>query len=106
LQLSRRQPRRRFRDDNFSVSLSFINEKLVLGVHLRGGKTECADGGHNSKLYHGDVSAHRLTVPSFNSTGKSGDDAKETWPRSWFPRAIYEMELVGPVPTGRGIEIE
>ena len=61
LQLSCRQPRRRFADDNFSVSLSFINEKLVLGVHLRDGKTECANGGNNSKLFHGDVSGNRLT---------------------------------------------
>ncbi|MFT5322460.1 MAG: hypothetical protein ACI8P0_000295 [Planctomycetaceae bacterium] len=78
LQLSRRQPRRKFSDDNFSVRLSFINEKLAFGVHLRHAKAEHADGGNNSKLFHGDVSGHRLTVPSFNSISKSGGDEKET----------------------------
>ena len=56
LQFSRRQPRRtrrRFADDIFSASLSLINEKPVLGVHMREGKTECADGDNNSKLLHG-----------------------------------------------------
>ena len=75
LELSCRQPRRtrrRFDDDNFSVSLSFINEKLVLCVHLRDGKTACADDANNSKPFHSDVSGHRFTVPSFNSDSKSG----------------------------------
>ena len=51
-----RRTRRRFTDDNFSVSLSFINKKLVLGFHLRRGKTDCADDGKNSKRLLGDVS--------------------------------------------------
>jgi len=51
-----RRTRRRFTDDNFSVSLSFINEKPVLGFHLRRGKTDCADDGKNSKRLLGDVS--------------------------------------------------
>jgi len=80
LQLSRRQPRRRFADDDLSVSLSVINEKLVLGIHLRDGNTECADDGNNSKLYHGDVSGHWLNVHSFNSVGKLGEDVNETCP--------------------------
>jgi hypothetical protein len=56
--------------------------KPVLGVHLRDGKTECADGGNNSKRFRGDVSGHRFTVLSFNSTSKSGDDVKRTDPFS------------------------
>ena len=57
-----RRPRRRIADDNFSVGLSFINEKLVLGLHLRDEKTECADGGNNSRLFHGDVSGNLILV--------------------------------------------
>jgi hypothetical protein len=53
------------------------SEKLSLGFHLRDGKTEYANDAENSKLFHGDVSEHRLTVPSFNSASKSGEDVKE-----------------------------
>jgi len=53
-------------------------EDVVLGVHQSDGKTECADGGNNPKLFHGDVSGHRFIVPSFNSAGESGADVKET----------------------------
>jgi hypothetical protein len=68
------QPRRTgrsFADNNVSETLSVINKKLVLGFHLRDGKTEYADGGNNSKLSHGDVSGHLFIVPTFNSTSKS-----------------------------------
>jgi hypothetical protein len=54
--------------------------ECVLRFHLSHGKTECADGGNNSKRFHGDVSGHRYTVPSFNSASKSGDDVKVTSP--------------------------
>jgi hypothetical protein len=72
LQLSYRRTCPNFADDNFNVSLSFINQKLVLGVNLRDRKTECADSSNNSKLLYGDVSVYRLTVPSLNSSKTLG----------------------------------
>jgi hypothetical protein len=61
------------RPDSFRL---FINEKLVVGVQLRHEKTECADDINNWKLFHGEVSGHRIPVPSFNFASKSGEDAK------------------------------